>query len=165
MGFKLGSMTFGGLFKKPETLLYPFETKTPPAGLKGTIKVDVDNCILCGICQKKCPCGTIVVDKPNRVWKINHYQCIQCGYCVRECPKGGLTMEPVAPPAATTFGFEVFEVPDPKAAKEEKTADAPVIEPTGDPEMDAKLAGMDPEKAAKVRAAFMAKKAKEAADA
>ena len=31
--FKLGKMTLGGLFKKPETLMYPVETKTPPAGL------------------------------------------------------------------------------------------------------------------------------------
>ena len=30
--FKLGGMTFGSLFKKPETVLYPLETKTPPAG-------------------------------------------------------------------------------------------------------------------------------------
>ena len=27
--FKLGKMTLGGLFKKPETLMYPVETKTP----------------------------------------------------------------------------------------------------------------------------------------
>ena len=25
--FKLGKMTLGGLFKKPETLMYPVETK------------------------------------------------------------------------------------------------------------------------------------------
>ena len=35
--FKLGKMTLGGLFKKPETLMYPVETKTPPAGLKGHV--------------------------------------------------------------------------------------------------------------------------------
>ena len=49
--FKLGKMTLGGLFKKPETLMYPVETKTPPAGLKGHVVNDVDRCILCGICQ------------------------------------------------------------------------------------------------------------------
>lgn len=41
-------MTLGGLFKKPETLMYPVETKTPPAGLKGHVVNDVDRCILCG---------------------------------------------------------------------------------------------------------------------
>ena len=39
--FKLGKMTLGGLFKKPETLMYPVETKTPPAGLKGHVVNDV----------------------------------------------------------------------------------------------------------------------------
>ena len=35
--FKLGGMTFGSLFKKPETLLYPFEKKEPYTGQKGHI--------------------------------------------------------------------------------------------------------------------------------
>ena len=77
--FKLGKMTLGGLFKKPETLMYPVETKTPPAGLKGHVVNDVDRCILCGICQKRCPCAAIVVDKPARTWTIDRFRCVQCG--------------------------------------------------------------------------------------
>ena len=46
--FKLGGMTFGSLFKKPETVLYPFEQKPAPAGLKGHIENDASACILCG---------------------------------------------------------------------------------------------------------------------
>lgn len=67
-GFKLGKMTLGSLFKKPETVLYPVEKKEAPAGLKGHIVNDVDVCILCGICQRRCPCAAIVVEKPNRKW-------------------------------------------------------------------------------------------------
>ena len=39
--FKLGGMTFGSLFKKPETVLYPFEQKPAPAGscLAGPVSV------------------------------------------------------------------------------------------------------------------------------
>ena len=96
--FKLGKMTLGGLFKKPETLMYPVETKTPPAGLKGHVVNDVDRCILCGICQKRCPCAAIVVDKPARTWTIDRFRCVQCGSCVRECPKDCLTMEPTYTP-------------------------------------------------------------------
>ena len=99
--FKLGKMTLGGLFKKPETLMYPVETKTPPAGLKGHVVNDVDRCILCGICQKRCPCAAIVVDKPARTWTIDRFRCVQCGSCVRECPKDCLTMEPTYTPPAT----------------------------------------------------------------
>ena len=36
-GFKLGKMTLGSLFKKPETVLYPVEKKEAPAGLKGCL--------------------------------------------------------------------------------------------------------------------------------
>ena len=54
-GFKLGKMTLGSLFKKPETVLYPVEKKETPAGLKGHIVNDVDVCILCGTCVLECP--------------------------------------------------------------------------------------------------------------
>ena len=86
-GFKLGKMTLGSLFKKPETVLYPVEKKEAPAGLKGHIVNDVDVCILCGICQRRCPCAAIVVEKPNRKWTIDKFRCVQCGTCVPEHPK------------------------------------------------------------------------------
>ena len=112
--FKLGKMTLGGLFKKPETLMYPVETKTPPAGLKGHVVNDVDRCILCGICMKRCPCDAITVDKPARTWSINRFRCVQCGTCVRECPKDCLTMEPTYTPPATSKHVDSFEVPETK---------------------------------------------------
>lgn len=112
--FKLGKMTIGGLFKKPETLLYPVQTKTPPAGLKGHVVNDVDHCILCGICQKRCPCGTITVDKATRTWSIDRFRCVQCGNCVRECPKSCLSMEPTYTPPATEKYVDSFQVPDTK---------------------------------------------------
>lgn len=110
--FKLGKMTLSGLFKKPETRLYPVEVKTPPAGLKGSVVNNVDNCILCGICAKRCPAHAIVVDKASRTWKIDHYRCVQCGCCVRECPKQCLVMEPHYAPVATSKKEDVFEVPE-----------------------------------------------------
>ncbi|MCB7036996.1 4Fe-4S binding protein [Eggerthella sinensis] len=112
--FKLGKMTFGSLFKKPETLLYPVQTKTPPAGLKGHVVNDVDRCILCGICMKRCPCSAITVDKAARTWSINRFRCVQCGSCVRECPKDCLTMEPTYTPPAAEKYEDTFEVPDTK---------------------------------------------------
>lgn len=122
-GFKLGKMTLGGLFKKPETLLYPVQTKTPPPGLKGHVVNDVDTCILCGICQKRCPCGAIVVDKAARTWSIDRFRCVQCGSCVRECPKHCLAMEPTYTPPATVKSVDVVEVPEkPKVEKEAKAA-------------------------------------------
>ena len=96
--FKLGGMTFGSLFKKPETVLYPFEQKPAPAGLKGHIENDASACILCG------------------TWAIDPFRCVQCGTCVRVCPKHCLTMDPAYTPIATAKSCRVVHVPDPKAA-------------------------------------------------
>ncbi|MEC4175893.1 4Fe-4S binding protein [Adlercreutzia sp. R21] len=114
--FKLGGMTLGSLFKKPETVLYPFETKPAPAGLKGHIALDPDRCILCGICAKTCPAGALVVEKKERTWSLDPFRCVQCGSCVRACPKACLAMEPAYTPVATAQSCTVVPVPDPKAA-------------------------------------------------
>lgn len=92
--FKLGKMTFGSIFKKPETTQYPFQTKPLPEGLKGHIAIDIDECIMCGICMKRCPAGAITVEKEKGAWSNNRFRCVQCGLCVRECPKKCLSMEP-----------------------------------------------------------------------
>ena len=65
--FKLGTMTVGSVFKKPETLKYPFETKDPYEKQKGVIVNDKPkDCTLCGICQKRCPANAIKVDREAR---------------------------------------------------------------------------------------------------
>ena len=115
--FGLGKMTFGSLFKKPETVQYPAETKPAPAGLKGHVENDVDACVLCGICAKRCPADAISVDKEARTWTVNRFQCIQCYTCVRECPKHCLTMDPAYAPVATVKQDSVYNVPEhPKPA-------------------------------------------------
>ena len=122
-GFKLGKMTFGSLFKKPETVCYPVQKKEPPRGLKGHITVDVDTCILCSLCQKRCPCGAIEVNKKERKWSIDHFRCVQCASCVYECPKGCLTMEPTYAAVSRTKSVHTFEVPEhPKAAPKREEA-------------------------------------------
>ena len=110
--FKLGTMTLSSLFKKPETVQYPLERKTPPAGLKGHIVIDVNSCILCGICMKNCVTGTIQVDKDKREWSLNPFGCIQCGYCVSACPKHCLSMSPEYWAPASAKEAEVFQIPE-----------------------------------------------------
>lgn len=105
--FKLGKMTLGSIFKKPETIQYPAQTRFVPEGLKGHIVNDIDVCILCGICMKRCPTGAIEVDKPAGTWSINRFRCVQCGSCVRECPKHCLRMDPAYTPPATKKSIDV----------------------------------------------------------
>ena len=178
--FKLGKMTFGSLFKKPETVLYPIQVKEQPPGLKGHIALEVEDCILCGMCDRSCPTSCITVDKKASTWSINRYSCIQCGYCVTVCPKKCLVMEPGYAPAATKIEQDVFDVPvqdkkkgnassakndavpaagkskaqdvDVKPEKEAVTSDSPVKE--RDAVLESKIAIMEPDKAAKVRMAL-----------
>lgn len=114
--FKLGKMTLSSLFKKPETLLYPLEKKIPPKGLKGHIVIDVDTCILCGMCQRSCPPDAIVVDKASRTWSVNPFRCIQCGYCTTVCPKNCLSMDPAYWAPSTQKDGEVFAIPEKEKA-------------------------------------------------
>lgn len=122
-GFKLGKMTFGSLFKKPETVLYPVVKPEPPAGLKGHVVVDESTCILCSLCVKRCPCGAIEVDKKARTWAIDHFRCVQCGSCTYECPKGSLTMLPAYETVSRQKRVHTFTIPErPKAAPKREDA-------------------------------------------
>ncbi|MBQ9955611.1 MAG: 4Fe-4S binding protein [Eggerthellaceae bacterium] len=109
-GFKLGGMTIGSVFKKPETLLYPFEQKQAPAGLRGHVIVDLSMCVFCGICQKRCPADAIAVDKAAGTWAIDDFACVQCACCVKECPKNCLLMEPSPSAVGTSKAPRVFVV-------------------------------------------------------
>ena len=124
--FNLGGMTFKSIFGKPETLMYPFEEKPAPAGLKGHISIDADVCILCGMCQRCCPCNAIIVEKKERTWQIDRFLCIQCGSCVRACPKSCLFMEPSYPKPSGSKSIDTVEVPDPK--KKDESVPLEVIE-------------------------------------
>lgn len=144
-GFKLGKMTLRSLFKKPETVRYPFEEPEHPQEMKGLISFDASDCIYCGICQKRCPTNAITVNKEDGTWSIDRFACIQCRTCVRECPKSCLAMEPVLVHPSTEKSVETFAKPEP--TEEEKAA----------------AAAKEAEKAARVKAALEAKAAREKA--
>ena len=161
--FKLGNMTFGSLFKKPETVLYPIERKPQPEGLKGQIAINVNTCILCGLCERSCPTSCITVDKAESSWSIDRFACIQCNYCTTVCPKDSLVMNPDYASASVMRGSERFIVPnqEKQPAKQEPKPQAAPVEQSAIPAhpeepidelLDAKIALMDAEKAAKVRA-------------
>ena len=114
--FHLAAMTLKSLFSKPETLQYPAEVKAPYAGQKGHVVNHVEECILCGMCQRTCPCHCIQVSKPERAWTIQPFMCVQCGSCVAACPTHCLSMDP-APTAIATAKHEARqEVPEQEKA-------------------------------------------------
>jgi ech hydrogenase subunit F len=84
------------LFKKSATLPYPKKPKKTFPATRGHVEVDIEQCILCGMCQRKCPTGAITVDRTAKTWTIAAYDCCQCKSCVDNCPKKCLRMENTA---------------------------------------------------------------------
>ncbi|MCD8391361.1 MAG: 4Fe-4S binding protein [Firmicutes bacterium] len=81
------------LFSKPVTKNYPAEPNVFTERTRGSIAIDIDSCLFCGMCSRKCPSGAITVDRAARTWSINRMGCVQCENCVNTCPKHCLHTE------------------------------------------------------------------------
>ena len=53
---------------------------------RGRIENDIDRCIFCGLCARRCPTYAIVVTKENKAWQIDRLKCCICNLCVEVCP-------------------------------------------------------------------------------
>jgi len=91
--FQMAGSALANLFRKPATLMYPVKPRVYFSATRGHISIEADKCIHCTICAKKCPTDAISVDRPNKVWTIEHLKCIACGSCIENCPKKCLHME------------------------------------------------------------------------
>ena len=90
--FSFSKTVLHNLFAKPATRMYPQVAREYPERTRGQIGINIDDCIFCGICSKKCPTGAIAVSRETKSWTIKRFGCIQCGECVGVCPKKCLTM-------------------------------------------------------------------------
>jgi len=72
---------------KPATRLYPFDKRDAFENARGQLEIDIDNCIFCGICVRKCPSTCLTVEKANSKWELDPYNCVVCGVCVEACPQ------------------------------------------------------------------------------
>jgi ech hydrogenase subunit F len=102
----LGKVVGRWMMSRPATRLYPFEKRTPYKITRGSISIEIDKCIFCGICQKKCPSVAITVTKATKDWQINRLRCIACNACVEACPKKCLNMENMYSPAVVVKGAD-----------------------------------------------------------
>jgi len=76
------------LVSKPATRRYPFEKREHYRDTRGRVgSIDIDSCIFCGICGKKCPSDAISVSKAKKTWEIDPFKCVVCGVCAEVCPK------------------------------------------------------------------------------
>ncbi len=74
------------LLTKYATRLYPFTKRETFKDVKGELKIEMDKCILCGVCQMRCPSQCIKVNKPAKSWEVDPFACVYCGICVDACP-------------------------------------------------------------------------------
>ncbi len=126
--FKLGKISLKGMFGTSPCKLYPVKAPEYYKITKGHIEnKDIKGCILCGICERKCPTHAITVDKAAETWSIDPFSCIQCSSCVRECPKNCLAMiNTYTAPAAYKQNICVKKpplTPEEQAAKAKADAD------------------------------------------
>ena len=84
---KIGKMVLRSLVKKPATLMYPVIPREWKERTRGRIEIDIETCIFCSICSRKCPTDAITVNRDAKRWAISRMDCIQCSCCVEACPK------------------------------------------------------------------------------
>lgn len=107
------------LFSKPATESYPFAEREYPERYRGKVAISIDDCIMCGMCMRKCPASAITVNRETKTWEIQRMSCVQCAYCVQVCPKKCLSMEqhytePSAEKTVDTFSQPIVEEPKPE---------------------------------------------------
>lgn len=108
---------------KPATRMYPYEKRPPMKDTRGSLgEININTCIFCSICEKKCPSNAITVNKTERSWELNRLKCVICNICVEVCPKDCLKMDEAHLPGL--FSRErVKRVGPPKPAAPAKPAE------------------------------------------
>jgi len=92
---KMCHMVVKSLFKKSACHMYPVKPATFYKRTRGHIAIEPTKCILCTLCEKKCPTGAIRVDRNARKWEIDYFKCILCNNCIENCKPNCLKMENV----------------------------------------------------------------------
>lgn len=113
----------GSLFKSPATTKFPFKPIVYHKGVRGHIENDINTCIFCSVCAKKCPTNAIEVKRADGIWALERRRCVQCSTCVDWCPKKCLSMLE-SPMEAAVAGETRIEMKGTPPAPAKKAEDA-----------------------------------------
>jgi ech hydrogenase subunit F len=112
---KMFNVVIKSLFRKSACGMYPIKPAHSYPNSRGHIEIEKEKCIVCTICDKRCPTGAIHVDRNAKKWAINHYKCIYCNNCVEVCPTKCLHM--VVPYNSPDVAKEIITVDIPFTIK------------------------------------------------
>ena len=108
IAMKLGAMfpeAARHLFRKPATVMVPFETVPPAANYRGKPVMDPALCIGCLRCVRGCPSEALEIKKVSettdaggkavRKFAMTLYvdRCTHCGQCAEVCPVKAIHMD------------------------------------------------------------------------
>jgi ech hydrogenase subunit F len=91
--FTMTKTVIKNLLGGPVTLMYPKKKRAFTPITRGHVDNDINKCIFCGMCSRRCPTYAIVVTKESREWEIDRLKCCTCNLCVEICPVKSLSME------------------------------------------------------------------------
>ena len=99
---KMLPTVLANLFSKAATRNYPFTVRDNFEQARGELINDINRCIFCGTCARKCPsqCLTVERDKTEGVWTLEFFACVGCGVCVDACPVNCLSQKTSHRPVA-----------------------------------------------------------------
>ncbi len=91
--FTMTKTVMRNLISGPATLMYPQRKRVYTEITRGRVAIDIQKCIYCGLCSRRCPTHAIIVTKDNKEWQIDRLKCCVCNLCVEICPTKCLSME------------------------------------------------------------------------
>lgn len=92
--FRMTKNILANAARKPATRHYPFVQREPFAGVRGELCIEIEKCIFCMTCARKCPSQCITVDAKAGTWTCDPMACVYCSICVEACPAKCLGMKP-----------------------------------------------------------------------
>ncbi len=110
------------LLSGPATLMYPKVKRSFTNITRGRVENNINKCIFCGMCSRRCPTYAIKVTKDSKEWQIDRLKCCTCNLCVEICPVKCLSMEIQYAPPLSEKTEAIYTL---RAEKEAKGSEVP----------------------------------------